>query len=201
MIELKNLPNSLPAEEVRVFLRRHWIDLLRIFTFSLGLLFIPIILGVVLRSAGVNLFDNVFWGPLVTLGIASYVIVVYMLTITEITDYWLDVWIVTTERIINTEQHGLFNRVVSEVHLEQVQDITSETKGIFETFLTYGDVYVQTAAERERFRFKNIDNPDDVKITISSLVVNCKTTHHHDPKGIAPGIGAPTSSQYQEPQA
>ncbi len=194
MIELQRLPNSTPNEAVTLFLRRHWIDLLKIFIFSLGLLVIPLVIGILLQTAGVDLLASDFWGPLSILGLSSYLLVVFMLTITEITDYWLDFWIVTTERIINAEQHGLFNRVISEVHLEQVQDITSETKGILETFLTYGDVYVQTAAERERFRFKNIDNPEDVKITISDLVGTCKTTHHHDPRTIAPGIGAPGST-------
>jgi membrane protein YdbS with pleckstrin-like domain len=198
MICLDKLPNSLPEEKVSVFLRRHWIDLLKIFLLSGLMLLVPVAVIAILELGNIDLLSSAFWGPLSILMLASYILIVYSITLTEITDYWLDVWIVTTERVINAEQHGLFNRLVSEVHLEQIQDITSETRGFLETFLTYGDVYVQTAGERERFRFKNVDNPDDVKITISELVTTCKNTHHHDPKVIAPGIGAPSTSQHHD---
>jgi hypothetical protein len=195
MLCLDKLPNSQPQETVKIFLRRHWIDLVRIVLFSGLMLLVPVVVGVVLQLADISLLDHPIWGPALVLLFSSYLFIVFMITITELTDYWLDVWIVTTERVINTEQLGLFNRLVSEVHLEQIQDITSETRGFLETFLTYGDVYVQTAAERERFRFKNVNNPDDVKIAISELVSICKRTHHHDPRMIAPGIGAPATTR------
>ncbi len=191
MIELEKLPNSVPEERVEIFLRRHWIDLLKIFLFTAGLLVVPVaVIAVAVYSEASFLVDP-FWQPVAMLLLSAYLLIVLMLTMTELTDYWLDVWIVTSERIINTEQHGLFNRTVSEVHLEQIQDITSETHGFLETFLTFGDVFIQTAAERERFQFKNIDNPDDVKLKISALVATCKTGHHHDPRAIAPGLGMP----------
>lgn len=182
MLCLDKLPNSEPQETVKLSLRRHWIDLLRIFVFTSAMLLVPVAIGVALNLGDVEVLRHPVWGPVSILVLVSYLLIVHALTLTEITDYWLDVWIVTNERVINAEQQGLFNRLVSEVHLMQIQDITSETKGFLETFLTYGDVYVQTAAERERFRFKNVDNPDEVKITISRLVAECKTTHNHDPR-------------------
>lgn len=179
MMNLETLPNRLPNETVVLFLRRHWIDLLRIFSFSAVLFLLPLAAGALIELANPALLTNPFWGPLLTATLVGYLLVIFVLTCTELTDYWLDVWIVTSERIMNTEQHGLFNRVVSEVYLHQVQDVTSETKGLLATFLTFGDVFVQTAAERERFQFKNIDNPDDVKIAIAGLAKTCKDTHGH----------------------
>ncbi|MFZ2681679.1 MAG: PH domain-containing protein [Patescibacteria group bacterium] len=190
MLCLDELPNSLPEEEVQIFLRRHWIELLRIALFIGLMLLVPVVVIGFTNFAGIPIGQHPFWGPVSALMLASYLLIVFTLAITEITDYWLDVWIVTNERVINSEQHGLFNRLASEVQLEQIQDITSETKGFLETFLTYGDVYVQTAGERERFRFKNVDNPDDVKITISDLVRTCKNTHHHNPGSSAKESGA-----------
>ncbi len=174
MINLSSLPNALPDEKIVLFLRRHWIDLLRIFVFSGVLFVLPVVAGTLIELANPNLIIHAFWGPALIVTLLAYLLVILVLTFTELTDYWLDVWIVTTERIINTEQNGLFNRVVSEMALYQVQDVTSETKGVLETFLTFGDVYIQTAAERERFEFKNIDNPDDVKIAITGLAKMCK---------------------------
>jgi membrane protein YdbS with pleckstrin-like domain len=180
MMRLDHLPNSEPSEEVVLFLRRHWIDLLRIFVFSSVLLLVPVVVLTILAFTGSTLLVDPLWGAVGSLVLSSYLFIILIITITEITDYWLDVWIVTNERIINIEQHGLFKRLVSEVKLDQIQDITSETLGFLETFLTYGDVYVQTAANKERFQFKNIDNPDDVKVKISELSKTCQTNHHHE---------------------
>lgn len=179
MMHLTHLPNSRPGEHVVLFLRRHWIDLMRIFLFAELLLFIPLFLGSVLLFVDAPVLHHPVFSPFLLSLLWAYLLIVLVVTITEVTDYWLDVWIVTNERIINSEQHGLFNRVVSEVYLNQIQDITSEQKGFFGTFLTFGNVYAQTAAERERFTFKNIDNPDPVKIRISDLITECKTKHHH----------------------
>lgn len=179
MMSLSPLPDQEPGEEVILFLRRHWIELLRIFLFTGLLLAIPAIILVVLNLTGATVFSKPDTGAIGAVLLSGYLLMVLILTITELTDYWLDTWIVTTERVIDIEQLGLFNRVVSEVHLAQIQDVTSETVGVLGTFLTYGNVFVQTAAERERFEFKYIDNPDDVKIKLSDLTKTCKTTHHH----------------------
>jgi hypothetical protein len=84
-------------------------------------------------------------------------------------DYYLDVWIVTDQRIVNIEQKGLFGRIVSELELENIQDITTDVKGVIPTFLNYCNLYVQTAAEMERFVFRNIPDPYSVKDMIMNL--------------------------------
>lgn len=181
-MHLRHLPNARPGEEVVLFLRRHWIDLFRVLAFTTFLLVIPLFIGSALVFTDAPVLSHPIFSPLLTSLLGAYLLIVVIVTLTELTDYWLDVWIVTNERIINSEQHGLFNRVVSEVHLNQIQDITSEQKGFLNTFLTFGNVYAQTAAERERFTFKNIDNPDTVKIHIGELITTCKTSHHHAPQ-------------------
>ena len=96
---------------------------------------------------------------------------------TMFTDYYLDTWIVTTRRVINIEQKGLFSRVISELHLNQVQDVTAETHGFIATILSYGHVYIQTAGTRERFEFKMVNDPVKVKARVSELVENDKRIH------------------------
>ena len=84
-------------------------------------------------------------------------------------DFYLDAWIVTNERIINISQKGFFNRDISELKLTKIQDVTSEIVGVIPTILGYGNIYVQTAAEVERFTFYQIPNPNEVKNTIVQL--------------------------------
>ena len=84
-------------------------------------------------------------------------------------DYYFDIWVITSERIINIEQKGLFIRSVSELKFERIQDVTVEVGGIIPTVLNYGDVFVQTAAETERFVFRHISNPYAIKDLIMGL--------------------------------
>ncbi len=84
-------------------------------------------------------------------------------------DYYFDIWIVTDKRVVNIIQKGLFDRRVSELELERIQDVTTEVKGIIQTFLNYGDVYVQTAAEKERFIFHNVPDPYAIKDLIMTM--------------------------------
>lgn len=177
MISLRVLPNHEHGEVTVLFLRRYWIDLATALLFSIALLLVPIAIAIVFSYSGMDMFGHPFWGPVGTLLLSSYLLVTAVITMAQVTDYFLDMWIVTNERIINIEQKGLFSRTVSEMRLNQVQDISSHTHGFLETFLTYGDVTIQTAGEKLQFHFKNIDNPDEVKLTVARLVAECKKRH------------------------
>lgn len=177
MINLQHLPNQERNEVTILFLRRHWVDLVNVFLFTGAMLAVPAALGLALSFGDANIFSSTFWGPVSILLLSTYLLIVLVITISQLTDYFLDMWIVTNERIINIEQHGLFRRKVSEMRLNQVQDISSEMKGFLETFLTFGDVTIQTAGATLLFHFKNIDNPDEVKLTVARLVAECKKRH------------------------
>ena len=84
-------------------------------------------------------------------------------------DYYFDVWIITDRRIINVEQKGLFSREVSELEHVRVQDVTTDVKGFFPTLLNYGDVFIQSAAEKERFQFESVPNPYAIKDLVMKL--------------------------------
>ena len=84
-------------------------------------------------------------------------------------DYYFDVWIITTERIVNIEQQGMFSRRVSEMEYSKMQDITAEVVGFFPTIINYGDVRVQTAAEDKEFVFRTISDPYHIKSIIFNM--------------------------------
>ncbi|MBT4856658.1 PH domain-containing protein [Candidatus Uhrbacteria bacterium] len=179
MISLHHLPNQQRGEKTVIFLRRHWIEVLTIFLYFLGFLLIPAAFYLIILSTGTDI-TNILWQTFGILGICTYSIVGLLLLMTMFTDYYLDTWIVTSERIVNIEQLGLFSRVISTLHLNQVQDVTAETHGFFSTIFTFGNVHIQTAGSTERFNFKNVDNPEDVKHKIVELVENDKRRHGDD---------------------
>jgi uncharacterized membrane protein YdbT with pleckstrin-like domain len=157
-----------PGEQILLLLHRHWFDIASQFLALLGMLvlllgsiiILPVAFPALLEGQGQLIFyffENTFFLFLWIMGFLVWI------------DYYFDVWIVTDCRIVNIEQKGLFSRTVSELELENIQDITSNVRGVIPTFLNYGDLQVQTAAEMERFLFRNIPDPYSVKDLIMNL--------------------------------
>jgi hypothetical protein len=73
--------------------------------------------------------------------------------------YYLNIQIITNERIVDITQRSLIHHTTSELHLSRIEDVTAEVSGVFGTLLDYGHVYVQTAGETERFIFHQVPNP------------------------------------------
>ncbi len=170
MMRLDHLPNQRPDEHVVLFLRRHWFALLGIVSAVVLLVGIPLAVGWYYQGTLENWIAHPIIGPVFVILGSIYFLSIWLFAFLEFTDYYLDTWIITNERIINIEQEGLFNRTASELDLAAVQDTTAEIRGIIQTIFTYGQVYVQTAGEKGRFHFKNIDNPEHVKELVTRLV-------------------------------
>ena len=84
-------------------------------------------------------------------------------------DYYFDVWIVTNERLLDIEQIGFFSRVVSELDLKRIQDITSSVHGMLPTMLGFGNIHIQTAAEEKKFDLKSVPHPVTIRRKITKL--------------------------------
>ena len=177
MINLNQLPNQERNEVTVLFLRRHWIEIVQIVAMAIFMLSLPPGLLALAGASNWSIIAHPVYGPFFGVTTSIYLLLTLFIAMTQFTDYYLDTWIVTNERIINIEQKGLFSRIVSELHLNQVQDVTSETHGLIATFLSYGNVQIQTAGSIARFNFKQIDNPDDVKRIITKLVQEDKRRH------------------------
>ena len=149
-------------EEVFCMVRQHWLIFFLEVVFLAVLAFLPAIELFLPGVAGVLGFSFSLGAPALFLT-ASWWLFVWMVFFIVWTNYYLDTWIVTSKRIIDVEQFGLFSRSVSECQLERVQDVTAEVKGFLPTLLKYGDVTIQTAAEQERFVMRNIPNPYEIK--------------------------------------
>ena len=83
--------------------------------------------------------------------------------------YYLNIHIITNKRIVDINQPSLLNHTISELHLRQIQDVTAEVQGVLENVFNFGDVYIQTAGETERFVFNKIPNPTKVTKIILDL--------------------------------
>lgn len=165
----KRIKNAEGKENLIIFLRRHWINLFfQLFPFIALIFLLFLSYFLFFFFLGSKILNPIEW-QFIQLGMALFSLFLWSFIFVVFIDYYLDVWIVTNERIVNVEQKGLFRRETSELRLENVQDLTTEISGIIETFFDFGNLYVQTAGKRERFLFKSIPHPERVRDVILVL--------------------------------
>ena len=161
-------PTQRADEHLIIMIRRHWIGWARFIATLVAFNIFPVIVFAVMYFLlGWELDPE---GPLfvvIAFATSLFYLNAWLMYFHEFIDYRLDVWILTDQRIINIEQEGLFSRTISELNIARVQDVTSEVQGHLQTLLDYGNVYVQTAGEQQRFIFENVPHPEE----ISRLVV------------------------------
>ncbi len=178
MIKTDDLPNQQPEEKIIYTLRRHWIVPLKIFLFFLLLAAIPLTFYLLAKFGAIpNLLKQPVAGPLITVGMLCYYLFIWQFSFQQFIDYYLDTWFVTTDRIVNIEQKGLFARIISENKLYRIQDVTAESKGFLATLFKYGNIYIQTAGEEQRSTFKQIPDPMKVSVSINKLIERNKKLH------------------------
>ncbi len=160
-------------EKIYMIVYRHWFNIFK--------QYIPILLFIIFVTIGIATLlalttdsktvintSGFYNSGLYLLGIVLYLVAwVYGFIIWV--DYHLDIWIVTSSRIVNIEQKGFFSRTVSELEYMHIQDVTSDIHGIVHTALNYGDVNIQTAGTHGRFTFRNIPKPEKMKTLVMHL--------------------------------
>jgi hypothetical protein len=78
-------------------------------------------------------------------------------------------WVVTNLRIIDIEQHGFFNRSVTTIPIEHIQDATVDVEGIFNTFLDIGTIKIESAGPTKHVTsFEGVRDPSGLKTIILS---------------------------------
>lgn len=145
------------GEKILYEVRKHWYVLLVESFFTVILSLVPWVVFFGLDVLSVPLVGGE--GSLLFFLGTLWLFVTWIVFMIIWTNYYLDVWLVTTRRIIDIEQHGLFSRDFSEFRLDKIQDITIEVKGILPTLLRFGDIHVQTAGEDREFIIKGIPKP------------------------------------------
>jgi hypothetical protein len=179
-MNIKNIFKLKSYEHVEMLLRRHPIFLLRNILLFLIMAVAPIAVAFVLQQVVTTLFTNQIFLPIVIIIGSIYYLASWLFFFSTVLDYYLDIWVVTNDRIIAVEQQGLFSRTISEMDLWLVQDVTSEVKGVTATIFSFGLLAVQSAAERARFHFENCHNPNIVRQRILDLADEDRKYHIGD---------------------
>jgi uncharacterized membrane protein YdbT with pleckstrin-like domain len=155
-------------EEVLRIIHRHWFNIFLHYV-GMGLATLLLISAFAVLSSTALVPEETLPPVFLSFLLNTFLLFIWLYSFLVWIDYYFDVWIITSERIVNIEQKGLFNREVSELRFARIQDVTSVVDGFIPTILNFGDVYVQTAAEESRFVFRQIADPYTVKDVVMQL--------------------------------
>jgi hypothetical protein len=157
--------------------RKHWFALMNHFLLAFFAAVFPPIVVAGLNSAPGSLQvagnDTVALLFLYTL----WLMLIWLWLFFEWTDYYLDVWIITDQKVISVDQQRLFVREISTLQLDKIQDLTVEVKGIIPTMFHFGDILIQTAGEKREFIMLKIAEPQKVKDTIIHVIEQYNREH------------------------
>ena len=156
-------------EKPIILLRQHAIIFLKDIVVYLFLLALPIIAGLIIPDQVSRALEHPAGGPSILLFFFLWELFFILLFYTAFLNYYLDVWVVTDERILDINQEGVFSRSVSELELHRIQDVHAEIKGVFATLFNFGLIEVQTAGTKEKFVFDHLPNPQAVARHILEL--------------------------------
>ncbi len=156
-----------PDEDILLLLRRHPATNLSWLLIFIFLAFFPIVTEILLRSTPVDLVQIPF-RLRILFSIFWYLFCVGYALLSFLT-WFFNIYIVTNERIIDLDYFGLLFYRLSEAELSQIQDVTYEVGGAFQTVFNFGHVYIQTAAEKREFDFTAVPQPARIHDLITDL--------------------------------
>ncbi|MFZ5363872.1 MAG: hypothetical protein ACOZAG_00045 [Patescibacteria group bacterium] len=152
---------SLKAGEEVISVVRHY-----------GLTLLPKILAVLLLfvSPFFFIFPLFKWGYL-GVGIFLLPILLGAFYAARIFIFWYyNAFIITNRRVIDIDQRGFFERIVSEADFSEIKDVSHRRKGIWQTVFRYGDVKIQISDTDIGLGIKNVHAPENVQQLISDLL-------------------------------
>lgn len=165
------------GETVVKTVRKHWFILLGDSGPYLFLFFVPIVLYITITNIDTPLSQFVLPDIRLTIfAFTTWILFLFAGFFQSLTDYYLDVWIITSSRIIAIDQRGLFRRSVASCRIERIQNVDVEINGVIATLFDFGTLRVETAGEDHDFIIKGVGKPREAKASILEIADGTKQT-------------------------
>lgn len=200
-----------PGERVICDIKRH--------PFGIVSMYVAAVFALVIMTALAVMSPSIFsqygstggsdFTTFVQAGAVIFGVLIILVLFIATTVYWQNRWIVTDDSITQITQASLFGRRVSQLSMENLEDITIDQDGILQTMFNFGTLRAETAGERSKFAFQYC--PDPKKYARAILEVHEAFIHQirHQPQAVnpvtpinGPDYGqTPVAPQYaQQPQ-
>ncbi len=145
-----------PGEEILFELRRH----------PIGIIIVYLLTGIVLISFVVLYFmvrPSLIRGGIgqttITLGLMLFTALAVLFDLLVTIIYWGNRWIMTSDSITQVNKIGLFHQEVSQLAIENIEDVTAQQNNIVQRIFDYGTLNVETAGEQGKFVFRFAPRP------------------------------------------
>ncbi|MGA2910475.1 MAG: hypothetical protein ABSE04_01560 [Candidatus Microgenomates bacterium] len=154
-------------EKIILMLRHHPIVNVKWIAITIVLLFGPTLLNIFgifgMLPLGYSLFITLAW---------------YLLTFAYAFEgflsWYFDVYFITTMRIVDINFLNLINKKVSDAEVTKIQDVSYTSGGFLGAIFNFGNVFIQTAADVQEFKFGNVSNPEKVAKILDDFMVKEK---------------------------
>lgn len=83
-------------------------------------------------------------------------------------DYYLDAWIITNTGIIDVEWHGWFHRESSRVLYSDIQGVSYEINGVWQTLFRHGTISVEKVSTGSEITMEYVPRPRQIESLILS---------------------------------
>jgi membrane protein YdbS with pleckstrin-like domain len=130
-------------------------------------------------------FDHDWWG------ISSFFLLIFLGFFIIFRNYYLwkkNIFYITTHRLIDIEQRGFFERVVSEIPYDQIEDVHGKISGLFGTIFRFGLVIIQTGNGKVKIILNNIKRPLQLQQQINEMRERYLGKYSHDFSGDVAGV-------------
>ncbi len=155
----KTIEDVSKGERIMCIVHQHPFGIIYIYILSFICLTLALFgISVMLPNFGVGTIN---YGTIALISVLAVFIVGLILSLATFV-YRKSKLTVTDKNVVQIIQNGLLNRKVSQLSLANVEDVTSEQKGIFSNLFSYGVLNIETAGEQTNFYFNYCPNPHRV---------------------------------------
>lgn len=159
-------------EAILLFLRPHFLTNLPWMFFSVLLAFLPLIITIALPMFGINFLSSPLITHFTTVFVVFYYLILFSYVLVNFLAWFYNIFIVTTDRIVDINYTDIVVHNVSETKLDHIQDVKYSQSGFIPTLFDYGDLSAQTAGEMENFEATSIPKPEEATNIITNLIKN-----------------------------
>lgn len=144
-------------EKIIFWIRKHWFAYFKIFLKQglIGILALPF--------ATVYLMKILFFGTVIfeifLLFLLLYLLGIWWVIFVRWIDEDFDTIVITNQRVLHTDQQGLFTLVTSGSNFSEIQDVKGVISGFFDNVFKVGSLEIQTAARDTLLIMQNVSEP------------------------------------------
>ena len=176
---LNQLISTKNYEKIVAKVRRHFITYVPTLLFFVILLLIPLVVYWMIQNLFPTILSNNVPYTLAVLLASVYYLSIMLFLYTSFIEFYLDLHIITNDRMVDIDQITLFARKIAEVDLYQIQDVSSEVRGFFASIFNYGNVQIQTAGSIPKFIMEDVPRPHDIRRVLLDMASEDRKFHRN----------------------